>query len=403
MSKRKSKASNEVPLSGDLQAFAYAADVPKLRASERALFQRCQAAWWWRNREGLVPKGIPSTPLWFGTGIHLALANWYCGPGLRRGPEPAETWEAYASQMEMAYVRTDDPDDETVAKYVDARELGIAMMEGYRALYGKDDRWSVVRPEKTFSLNIPWPENAKNFWDAASVDPSLVMIVLVGTYDIVYLDLATGRYWLGEHKTAKSIQTRHLAMDNQAGTYWTTATAELRREGLLPEDELLAGIQYNFMRKGLPDERPEDPEGYKTNKPQKADYIADLEKYGTDVVLSGKESLATLAKYADDFGLIVMGSRSKVQPPPLFLRHEVHRTGPERRRQLVRVQQEGLQMELLRDGLLVPTKTNTRECSWCDFYDMCELQERGGDWESLRDIAFTVQDPYADHRKSTDE
>jgi len=60
-------------------------------------------------------------------------------------------------------------------------------------------------------------------------------------------------------------------------------------------------------------------------------------------------------------------------------------------------------MELLREGLLAPTKTNTRECSWCQFYDMCELQERGGDWESLRDIAFTVQDPYADHRKSTEE
>lgn len=411
MSKRKVKANNEIPLSEDLQRFAYAADVPKMRASERARFQRCQAAWWWACREGLVPKGIPSTPLWFGTGIHLALAKWYCGPGLRRGPEPAETWEAYASQMEMAYIRTDDPDDETVAKYVDARELGIVMMEGYRALYGKDERWSVVSPEKTFSLNIPWPENAKNFWDAASVDPSLVMIVLVGTYDIVYRDLATGRYWLGEHKTAKSIQTRHLAVDNQAGTYWTTATAELRREGLLPADELLAGIQYNFMRKGLPDERPEDPDGYKTNKPLKADYIEAIKAIDVTAIAGGrtgsvlveKASLAELDMAAKFAGLIVMGSRSKVQPPPLFLRHEVHRTSPERKRQLLRVQQEGLQMELLRDGLLIPTKTNTRECSWCEFYDMCELQERGGDWESLRDIAFTVQDPYADHRKSTDE
>jgi hypothetical protein len=381
------------------------APIPKIRASERVAFQRCQAAWWWRHREGLTRKGTPSTPLWFGTGIHLALALWYSGPGLKRGPEPAETWEKYSAEMELAYIRTDDPDDETVAKYVDARSLGTTMMEGYRNLYGRDETWSVVRPERTFSLGIPWPENAKNFWGAASVDPSMVMAELVGTYDLVYLDTETNRYWLGEHKTAKSIFLKHLQMDNQAGTYWATATAELRRDGLLPPDGLLAGINYNFMRKGLADERPKDAEGYATNKPDKADYIDVLRTAGVEAPIKGwdKTTLAMLSGKAEELGIVVLGKRSKVQPPPLFLRHAVHRTGPERRSQLLRVQQDALQMELLRDGLLVPTKSATRECSWCEFYDMCELQERGGDWQSLRDVAYVVQDPYADHRKSTDE
>jgi PD-(D/E)XK nuclease superfamily len=385
--------------------------VPKIRASERVAFQRCQAAWWWGSREGLVSKARPSDPLWFGTGIHLALARWYCGPGLTRGPEPAETWDAYAQEMEMAYVRTDDPDDETVDKYVNARELGIVMMEGYRRLYGRDETWSVVSPERTFKLRIPWPANAKNFWDAASVDPSLIMAELVGTYDVVYMDTETNRYWLGEHKTAKAIMVKHLAMDNQAGTYWATATAELIRAGLIPEGEVLAGIMYNFMRKALPDARPADAEGYKTNKPLKADYIEALKAIGivegTDgrgkVVPIEKSVMETLESMATLAGIIVLGSRSKVQPPPLFLRHEVHRTSAERRTQLLRAQQDALQMELLREGLLIPTKSNTRDCNWCQFYDMCELQERGGDWESLRDIAYRVQDPYADHRKSTDE
>lgn len=387
---------------------------PKIRASERVAFQRCQAAWWWRHREGLTRKGIPSTPLWFGTGIHLALARWYCGPGRKRGPEPAETWDEYSREMELAYVRTEDPDDETVAKYVDARELGAIMMDGYRALYGRDDNWSVVSPERTFALNIPWPSNAKNFWDAVSVDPKLVMATLVGTYDLVYLDTETNRYWLGEHKTARAIFLKHLAVDNQAGTYWATATAELRRDGLIPENEFLAGIMYNFMRKGLPDERPKDADGYATNKPVKADYIAAINderakmpnKVGGSWLgpeLTGKETLTTLQDIASKMEVPVLGERSKVQPPPLFLRHPVHRTSPERRSQLLRVQQDALQMELLRDGLLIPTKSATRECTWCEFYDMCELQERGGDWESLRDIAYRVEDPYADHRKSTDE
>lgn len=388
--------------------------IPKIRASERVSFQRCQQAWWWRHREGLVRKGKPADALWFGTGVHIAFAKWYCGPGKRRGPEPAETWDEYARNMEMAYVRTNDPDDEQVAKYVDARELGVTMLEGYRALYGKDEDWLVISPERTFHLNIPWPDNAKNFWDAASVDPSLAMAVLVGTYDLVYESARTGRFWLGEHKTAKSIQTRHLAMDNQAGTYWATATAELLREGLLPRGEVLAGIMYNFLRKGMPDERPKDAEGYATNKPVKADYIAAINAERAKMPNrtggswlgpepTGKETLAELQMIASKMEIIVLGERSKVQSPPLFQRTEVHRTRPERRSQLLRVQQDALQMELLRDGLLTPTKSATRECSWCEFYDMCELQERGGDWESLRDTAYAVQDPYADHRKSTDE
>lgn len=381
---------------------------PRIRASERVTFKRCQQQWWWSNREGLVLKAKSQTDaLWFGTGVHLAFAKWYVGPGLRRGPEPAETWDHYAKQMEMAYIRTDDPDDEKVAQYIDARELGLKMLEGYRALYGRDEEWLVVSPERTFSLNIPWPENAKNFWDAASVDPSLVMAILVGTYDLVFQHAVTLRYWLGEHKTAKSIMLRHLAMDNQAGTYWATATAELRRAGLLPESELLAGIMYNFLRKGIPDERPKDSEGYYANKPTKAHYAAALTERTGSATADGKPwekfTLAVLEEVATNMGLFVLGDRSKVQPPPLFLRHPVHRTGPERRSQLLRVQQDALQMELLRDGLLTPTKNNTRDCSFCPFYDMCELQERGGDWESLRDTAYVVRDPYADHRKSTDE
>lgn len=381
--------------------------IPKIRASERVTFQRCQQQWWWANREGLVPKGkAQSDALWFGTGVHLALAKWYCGPGKKRGPEPVETWDDYAKEMEMAYVRTDDPDDETVSKFVDARELGIAMLTGYRELYGRDEDKLIISPERTFSLNIPWPDNAKNFWDAASVDPSLVMATLVGTYDLVWRSARSGRYWLEEHKTAKAIQLRHLNLDNQAGTYWATATAELQRDGLIPEGEVLAGIEYNFLRKGLPDDRPKDAEGYYVNKPTKAHYVAALSGAGI-IAVQGKGldklSLAALEAEADREGLFVLGDRSKVQPPPLFVRHPVHRTSRERRAQLLRVQQDALQMELLRDGLLVPTKSATRDCNFCKFYDMCELQERGGDWESLRDMAFVVQDPYADHRKSTDE
>jgi len=376
--------------------------VPKIRSSERAAFKRCQAAWWWRYREGLIKKGLSTDARWFGTGVHLALARWYTGPGTKRGPEPRETWEEYAKEVELAYVRTDMADEETVAKYTDARELGHAMLEGYRETYGRDDRWLVHIPERQFSLKIPWP--TQNLWDPATLDEFLAE--LVGTYDLVYRDAETGRWWLGEHKTARAIILRHLALDNQAGTYWATATTELQREGVLGDKEFLAGINYNFLRKGMPDLRPRDAEGYHTNKPVKADYLAALEAaeyLPVDTKPLSKLTLAGLEEAAAGLELEVLGERSKIQPPALFLRHEVHRTRPERRAQLLRAQTDALQMEVYRDGLLPLTKTPDRDCSFCDYYDICELQERGGDWETLRDMTFKAEDPYADHRKSTDD
>lgn len=378
-------------------------DPPKIRASERVAFQRCPQAWWWRYREGLVPKSAPADALWFGTGVHLALALWYCGPGKKRGPEPAETWLKYAKEMELAYVRTDDVDDETHAKYVDAAELGRVMLEGYRERYGRDEHMLVVSPERQFRLALPWPKNASNFF--APKELVGVMAELVGTYDLVWRHADTGQFWLEEHKTARSISKHHLALDNQGGTYWATAATELQREGLIPKGSI-AGIEYNFLRKALPDDRPKDAEGYATNKPVKSDYIQALTSVGI-VSVNGKNldklSLAQLEMEAKREGLLVLGSRSKIQPKPLFERVVVHRTRPERKAQLLRAQQDALHMELYRRGLMPPTKSVTKDCRWCPYYDMCELQERGGDWRSLRDAAFRVEDPYADHRKSTDE
>ncbi len=60
-------------------------------------------------------------------------------------------------------------------------------------------------------------------------------------------------------------------------------------------------------------------------------------------------------------------------------------------------------MQMARDGLLPLTKNPTRDCSWdCSHFSMCELQERGGEWKEFKARAYSVKDPYADHRKSAE-
>src|SRR5882757_9431655 len=107
------------------RAFTVGKDV-MIRTSERRDFKRCQQRWAWGWRQGLVPKGPPANALWFGIGIHLALAEWYKGPGLKRGRHPADTWGKYVNG-EIAYIRTQKYDgaDYSDDEFVEALDLGL--------------------------------------------------------------------------------------------------------------------------------------------------------------------------------------------------------------------------------------------------------------------------------------
>lgn len=372
---------------------------PMLRTSERRAFKRCQQRWWWAYREGLRRKGSPSTPLWFGTGVHLALSEWYCGPGTKRGPHPAETWVAYAKE-ELAYIKTVTNSEEEVEEWVSAEELGRVLMEEYVKEYGRDEHKLIIQAEQTFSLPVPWPDATRQKIHPDAT-PGELLTVYKGTYDSAWRDADTGRIMLDEHKTAKAISTSHLPLDDQGGSYWAVATATLRRLGLIGDREVLRGIEYNFIRKALPDTRPKDADGYATNKPNKTNYATALDL--TDSELR-KLTLPQLEAMAAGRGINVLGDRSKVQPQPLFLREQIHRTSKERTTQLRRIQDEAVQMEAVKRGIIPLSLNPTRDCTWdCEYETMCRLKENGGAWEDIKRSQFYVEDPYMDHRKSSED
>lgn len=374
---------------------------PFLRTSERRDLMGCPQRWWWTWRMGLRSRSYTPNALWFGTGVHVALAAWYCGPDEKRGPEPAETWQRWAGNelrsMKVEFV--DSLTEEIEAEYVDAIELGVTMLEGYRELYGRDEHKLIIQPEKTFRLSVPWPTDQPLFVEG-EYDPNEPLLIYVGTYDSVWRDADTGQIWLDEHKTAASISTAHLALDPQAGSYWATAGRALRDQGLIGERETLAGIEYNFLRKGLPDERPRDAQGYCCNKPQKKHFVEQLT--GVDGWTESelrKKKLEELESIAAGNMLLVLGERSKTQPAKLFLREKVHRTSAERRKQLERLQGEGVLAAGYRAGIIPLLKNPTRDCSFCPHQTLCVLDEQGGDTEEFISVAYRREDPYADHRQ----
>lgn len=355
-----------------------------VRNSERGTMNKCPQQWEWAWEDGLRPKETPNA-LWFGTGIHLALADYY-RPGRKRSKDFIDVWDNYADEEAM-YMRVEigGLDEE---QFIEARELGRTMLINYHKIYGGDKNWNVVATEQSFDVRIPFNEPHPVYGSH---------FILNGTFDGVYFDEDDKQFKLMEHKTAKSISVRHLPMDNQAGTYWAVAYTVGRDQGWLPKGKTIKEITYNFLRKGVPDDRPKDAQGYATNKPLKAHYIEALDLDPQQA----KAPLTQMQEWADKLGVVVLGDRSKNQPPPLYERHAVKKDARQRKQQINRIKDEIDLMILYRDGGLRITKSPSRDtCSFCSFNEMCELHERMSNWDDFRDHVMRATDPYEDHKKS---
>lgn len=355
-----------------------------VRTSERRYFKRCPQRWKWAYPGGLTTRD-PSHALWFGSGIHEALAHYY-KPGTKRAKDFIEVWENWCDNGSGDGIYM--PAQEYGSEYIEARELGIEMLRGHALFWDFDKDWDVIQPEMPFQVRIPLDNGTIIQYD--------------GTFDGVYRSRSTKKIRLMEHKTAKSISFKHLSLDDQAGAYWAVAYTILRNRDILKAKQQIEGIQYNFLRKAMPDLRPVDSEGYRTNKPKKAHYVEALTDIdGWTPTELGKKKLDELESIAAANQLVILGERSATQPSPLFERHFVKRTPRERKQQIQKIKDEALWIQAAREGTLPIIKNSTMDCSWdCAFFEMCELHDARMDWEEFRDALFVVKDPYADHRKA---
>lgn len=366
-----------------------------LRTSERNLFKRCQWAWERAYIDRLSARH-EGKALWFGTGIHLALEHYYV-KGTVRGTDPVETWEKYCNETrgDTEYINLyHDGDSREV---VNAMELGTAMLQEYVKHYGPESHLEVISAEETFKVGVnyqgwaPGPEEG-------SAAPVPEKAEYVGTIDLVVRDLITGKIWLWDHKTASRLgseNTQYLPLDDQAGSYLAIADATLRKKGLIDKSERISGIVYNYLVKKKPDARPRNEEGLATNTPIKKHYIAALEAAGLDEL--SKLKLESLKELAESKEIQVFGDVSAVQPSPMFERKRAYRTASERKSQIQRVQLDLQAMSLVRNKIIPATKTPTRDCGFCEFRDICELDEANRDWSEMATTFHKKWSPYEAH------
>lgn len=375
--------------------------LPLLRTSERNAFKRCQWMWYHEYRLGLKEIDPKPTAADFGSGMHWCAARWY-KPGKKRGIDPRESWEQWCADHKNQYVRTDDFDEDGPATFEDVRELGIMLWDVYLAEYGNDDHINVIAPEQRFRMRIPHPTIAGR-----------TIVVYVGTFDLIYRNEDTGEIEILETKNTNRNLERYMQdtfWAEQFAGYAAVATDSMRRKGKIKPTESVTGFTYNLIRRAKPDTRPVNDKGQACNKPVKNHYIEalcglenpDNTSEQSDPLQADrlqKLKLEDLAALAAIMGVTVLGDVSARQSGPMLMRETYRRTTQENKRQIERIGEEALHMRAVRNGALPILKTPTMDCGWqCRFFQLCQIDENGDDYDYFKATVFEQLDPYADHR-----
>jgi hypothetical protein len=334
-------------------------ELPSIRSHERITYKRCVKKWYWAWRRGLVPRAANFGALELGTWMHAALATWY-QEGRKRHPMGLKQIFTNTGLLHIRTAETNGAPEHVIEQAEQLLSLGEAMAEAYQIHYGVDGSLDVIGAEIPLEFTIsdtrpPYPVIAKH-----RLKP-----------DLVFMD-SNGDMWILETKTAKSIQTEHLAIDDQARPYGAMAEQALRKAKLLKKSQNFKGILYNILRKALPDLRPTNSKGHYLNKDR---------------------------------------SVSKRQPPPFFVRKPITLTREAKLITLRRVQRDTLEITnatvALRNRHVDPLdlpKTPHWSCpKTCQFFAMCVAEEQGADTRLMERTIYLRRDPYLYEEDTTDE
>lgn len=332
--------------------------LPVVTRSERVDSKRCEWKWYQIWRRGLVPKSKTFGALDLGEWLHAALADWYSAPD--RSVDLSFIFNLHADVAVAKAVTTGAP-EHIIEKAEELAALGENMMQAYQKNYDTDYDVMVIRAE--VPLEFSFPDHTGRVTALHKLKP-----------DLVYRSRRNLGVWLMEHKSAASIRTEHLVIDDQARPYGAMAERALRKLGLITPREELKGIMYNYMRKGLSDERPTNDAGKALNK---------------------------------------NGQVSARQPAALFVRKPILMTRPAKRITLERVRRETINITTLATAIRANpgehwperlSKTPHYSCpKFCPVFALCEADENGADTTELERGLFDRRDPYTYYGETTSE
>ena len=400
-------------------------DIIPIHNSDRGSFRRCRRYFDWSSptRSNLSLRadlmGI-NTDLFFGTGIHWALEQYYT-PGLRH--DPVESWKTWfsiqwqgglvgeegldrvydlepkpsVSQQEFTALQAGEdikpslwivrgledilPDPDGYV-YDELYNLGVAMMEGYKLIAAKNDGFEVLVAEHDFSIPIWDYENdcILKAVDLREQSPNYGNVLEVhnrGRMDAIYVK-PNGKIGILDHKTSSRIDEEFfikLETDEQCTSYLYAGEVEAKFYNLPYAGEPMEEVIYNVLRKAAPKEPTMVRGGlFSVNRNEEsATYemlSAFMQEHGIvydELPEKHKGYIAWLRDVGDE---------------QFYVRKLVRRNKAQLRNAGFRLYLES--MDMLDDKLRIyPNLSNSYKCLRCAFRAPCLAKEAGYDYEDM--------------------
>lgn len=328
-----------------------------LHVSDLNAFRECRRKWYLgsKTQQNMEPDR-PQKALWFGTAVHFGLEmyNGSLARGATRETALENMLQAYSDWMDASITEIKEQNfglmPEQEKEFEDTIALGHGMLLHYSDWVEPLDAEQGIEYLDT-EVEFSYPLNEE--------------FTAAGRFD--GLAKAHGKLWVIENKTAASLTTEHLLLDDQAGAYILAARL------LYGED--VAGIMYNFLRKKL----PVVPERLRSGElSRRANMDTTYEVYLGEILDAGENP----KNYED------MLIRLKAKGNTFFKREFVTRSTYEThalRKRFIDI--AGEIKRAVENGLLYPSPGKFT-CQRCSFIPVCLAMAEGADWKFILDTNY---------------
>jgi hypothetical protein len=331
-------------------------------------FKQCRRAWNWSSslRANLAPKERYQ-PYYLGTLVHFGLEMKY------RFNTPAN--QAIYSYLEAA-TSFEVPYDQIIASVppaeLDTINLATGMLNHYALWQQYDQTWladaefDFIAPEQDFK-RVLWKNTRRAIYHA-------------GRYDGIVLHRATGKYYLWEIKTTRSLseRTKQLTFDAQTDTYLLAAQEVL--------DKPIEGIIYTLLRKKL----PENPKVLANNMLSTNVRVDTTPEHFLDFANTHHAHLALDARkatIATNYSDVIQGLLN--QPNKYFARILVQRS--QRALEISSTELKQVAQAMI-DRRTPIYASDGPHCLYCSFRVPCTMMRNGDDYQSYLAALYTRKD-----------
>lgn len=339
-----------------------------IRTSDRNLFKMCRRRWSFQShmKKNLEPKAAQS-PLWFGTGIHFALEDYFDPTSQMPFKTPGEAFSTYVKATQLQG-RQEMPYD-----WEEQVEMGVAMLDYLH------NHWLSTRnklntfifqgvPQLEVNFQIPVPFNPKEHFPDSPYDN----VLYSGTIDRVTID-DEGKIWLVDYKTAKVMKASHFANDPQVTSYCWAASE------MYPGYEIAGMIYWQFLKAV-----PKPPEPLKSGKISTSQNLKTSRPLYRQALIKRYKSVDQAPPDNIDY-LNNLAMRESTEQDAYIRRDKIHKN-------LHSLAAEGAKILLEMQDMLNPNlplyPNATFMCPhMCPHYEECVSMDDGSDWKTQLEMS----------------